>query len=134
MTDNGTTGSSATTRPGKRTAAPCAAIIVDKRHTTAYNCLVKTFEWDEDKNALLRRTRGVSFEDVVFHIEQGDVLDITGTHDPGRYPGQRHFVLNINGYVHNVPFVEDDEKIFLKTIIPSRKHDKRYKGGDTNET
>lgn len=84
---------------------------------------MKTFEWDEEKNVLLRRTRGVSFEDVVIHIEQGDVLDITVTHDPVRYPGQRHFVLNINGYVHYVPFVENEGKIFLMTIIPSRKHD-----------
>ena len=37
---------------------------------------VKYFDWDDAKNAKLRAERGIGFEDVVFHIERGDLLDI----------------------------------------------------------
>jgi hypothetical protein len=41
--------------------------------------------------------------------------------------------LEINDYVYYVPFIEDNEKIFLKTIIPSRKYTKKYLGGKKYE-
>ena len=84
------------------------------------------FDWDDAKNRLLQETRGVSFEDVVFHIERGDILDIIRHHDPGRYPGQNIMVVNIDGYVYLVPYVQDGNTKFLKTIIPSRKATRDY--------
>jgi hypothetical protein len=50
--------------------------------------------------------------------------------NPRQYPGQRLFIVTVEGYVCIVPFVEDDDKIFLKTIIPSRKMTKQHLGGD----
>lgn len=85
-----------------------------------------SFDWNEEKSRLLERTRGVSFEQVVFHIQNGDILDILAHPNPTRYPGQRIMVLNMEGYAHLVPFVERQGTWFLKTIFPSRKATKEY--------
>jgi uncharacterized DUF497 family protein len=79
---------------------------------------VKYFAWDDAKNAKLRKERGIGFEDIVFHIERGDVLDILEHPNPDRYGGQRIFVVRREDYVYLVPFVEDEHTVFLKTIIP----------------
>jgi uncharacterized DUF497 family protein len=84
------------------------------------------FDWNDDKNEILEQTRGVSFEDVVFHIQNGDVLDIIKYPNEARYPNQRIMVLNIEGYVYLVPSVKEKGTWFLKTIIPSRKATKEY--------
>ena len=82
---------------------------------------VKYFAWDDAKNAKLKADRGIGFEDVVFHIERGDLLDILEHPNPDRYAGQRIFVVQREDYVYLVPFVEDEHSVFLKTIIPSWK-------------
>ena len=40
------------------------------------------------------------------------------------------FVVCIDDYAYLVPYVESEEEIFLKTIIPSRKFTKIYLGGE----
>ena len=87
---------------------------------------MREFDWNDDKNEFLEQTRGVSFEDVVFHIQNGDVLDIIKHPNEARYPNQRILVLNIEGYVYLVPYVKEKDTWFLKTIIPSRKATKEY--------
>jgi uncharacterized DUF497 family protein len=94
---------------------------------------VKYFDWDDAKNAKLRTERGIGFEDVVFHIERGEVLAILQHPNPDRYPGQRTFVVRREDYVFLVPFVEDEETVFLKTIIPSRKATKQYLGEESDD-
>ena len=84
------------------------------------------FDWDDEKNASLEKTRDVSFEDVLFHIQNGDVLDIIRYPNESRYPNQRIILLNVEGYVYLVPYVKQKETRFLKTIIPSRKATKEY--------
>ncbi len=79
------------------------------------------FDWDDEKHAFLERTRDVSLEDVLFHIQNGDVLDILRYPNESRYPNQRIIVLNVEGYVYLVPYVKQEGTRFLKTIIPSRK-------------
>jgi hypothetical protein len=88
-------------------------------------------DWNEDKNALLKDERGVSFEEIVYHINHGGLLDTIEHPNSQAYPGQRIFIVNVEGYACLVPFVEDDETLFLKTIIPSRKMTRHYLGGDT---
>jgi uncharacterized DUF497 family protein len=90
---------------------------------------VKYFSWSPEKNRLLQETRGISFEEVVFHVERGDVLDILKHPNQEKYSGQRIMVVNVEGYAYLVPFVEDDREVFLKTIIPSRKATRGYLGG-----
>jgi uncharacterized DUF497 family protein len=91
---------------------------------------VKTFAWNPVKSRLLREERGIGFEEVLFHIERGDVLDIVAHTNQERYPGQRIYIVDVEGYAHLVPFVESEEEVFLKTIIPSRKATRDYLGGD----
>lgn len=90
-------------------------------HTLLYTWAVKTFAWDEGKNELLRHERHVSFEEIVFHINNGDLLARLDHPNRTKYSHQQIFVVLVEDYVYMVPFVEDNEKYFLKTIIPSRK-------------
>ena len=103
-----------------------------KRDTVCYPCRMKHYAWNPEKNELLKQERGVSFEEVVFHIEAGDEVDIFEHPNQERYPGQKISIVLIEGYAYLVPFVESEEEIFLKTIIPSRKATKQYVG-DANE-
>ena len=89
------------------------------------------FDWNDEKNERLKRGRGLTFEDVIFHLTHGGLLDTIEHPNQKQYPGQRIFVINVDGYACIVPFVEDDDVIFLKTIMPSRKMTKLYLGGDT---
>lgn len=89
---------------------------------------MKTINWNAEKNQELMETRGVSFEDVVFYLQQGALLDDLEHSNPEKYSNQRIFVLEIDEYVYLVPYVEDRNEIFLKTIIPSRKATKQYLG------
>jgi uncharacterized DUF497 family protein len=91
---------------------------------------VKYFSWNAEKNQQLSEERGISFEEIVFHIERGDVVDVLVHPNPQRYPRQRVFIVNVEGYAYLVPFVEDENEVFLKTIIPSRKATRDYLGGD----
>jgi hypothetical protein len=95
---------------------------------------MKHYAWNPEKNEWLKRERGVSFEDVVFHIEAGDEVDLFGHPNQERYPGQKISVVLIEGYAYLVPFVESENEIFLKTIIPSRKASKQYVGESDEQT
>ncbi|KKR31951.1 MAG: hypothetical protein UT63_C0056G0015 [Candidatus Gottesmanbacteria bacterium GW2011_GWC2_39_8] len=86
----------------------------------------KYFDWSEEKNNLLKKERNISFEEVLLAISEGHILDILSHPRKERYPGQKIFVIEIEEYAYLVPFIEDKEKIFLKTIIPSRKATKKY--------
>ena len=93
---------------------------------------VKYFAWDDAKNAKLKADRGIGFEDIVFHIERGDLLDILEHPNADRYAGHRIFVVQREDYVYLVPFVEDEHTVFLKTIIPSRAT-KQYLGEESDD-
>ncbi len=95
---------------------------------------MKYYTWNPEKNNLLKKERGISFEDVVFHIGAGDVVDIFEHPNQERYPGQRIMVVIVEDYAYLVPFVESKEEVFLKTIIPSRKATKLYVGNTDEET
>ena len=91
---------------------------------------MKIFDWNDEKNEQLRIERGVTFEEVVYYLTHNGILDVIEHPNQKRYPGQRIFIINIEGYAYLVPFVEDEEWIFLKTLIPSRKMTKLYLKGD----
>ena len=94
---------------------------------------VKYFAWDEAKNEKLKAERGIGFEEIIFHIERGDVLDILEHPNRERYRGQRILVVQRDDYVYLVPCVEDEKLVFLKTIIPSRKATKQYLGKEPED-
>ncbi|VAW11866.1 hypothetical protein MNBD_BACTEROID05-716 [hydrothermal vent metagenome] len=87
---------------------------------------MKKIEWNNDKNLFLKKERNISFEEVVVKIENDDVLDILKHPNSKKYPNQKIFIIFLNKYIYLVPFVEDNDKIFIKTIIPSSKYTKIY--------
>ena len=87
---------------------------------------MKYFDWNKQKNEQLKQERSISFEEVLMAVEEGNILDIVAHPNREKYAGQQIFVLEIGGYAYLVPFAEDAEKVFLKTIIPSRKATKKY--------
>ena len=89
---------------------------------------MKPIAWSHKKNNLLQAQRCVSFEDVVFHILSGDILETIDHPNQQCYPGQQIHVIAIEDYVYLVPFIESEEQVFLKTIIPSRKATKKFRG------
>lgn len=91
----------------------------------SYNKIVKYLDWNIKKDEWLKKYRKISFNEVALALIDGDLLD-TIDNPSKNFPEQQVFVLNINNYVYYVPFVESEEKFFLKTIIPSRKALKKY--------
>jgi len=87
---------------------------------------MKYYTWNNDKNEKLKKERGISFEDVIYYIENEKLCAILKHKNQVRYPGQKIYAVEINNYVYLVPFVETEKEIFLKTIIPSRKATKKY--------
>jgi len=79
--------------------------------------------WNPDKNEILKRERGISFEEIALLIEAGLIIGIE--ENPG-YPNQKIYVLEIDNYAIIVPCIENEDEIFLKTAFPSRKYTKKY--------
>lgn len=87
---------------------------------------MKPFRWSAEKNEALRADRNVSFESIVVAIESGGLIDILAHPNQAKYPRQRVFVVACDNYAHLVPFVEEENYFFLKTVIPSRKATRDY--------
>ena len=84
------------------------------------------YDWDPEKEQWLNRNRNLSFLHVLYHIDRGDILDVREHANKEKYLHQKLLIVKMNDYVYAVPFVEDGETWFLKTIIPSRKETKRH--------
>ena len=87
----------------------------------------KIIKWDEEKNQILQIQRGLSFEMVVECLENGNILARREHHNKDKYPNHYIFILQLDVYICYVPFIENENEIFLKTIIPSRKLKKEFK-------
>lgn len=87
---------------------------------------MKPFRWNPEKNEAVKAARGISFEGIVVSIEAGGLLDILAHPNQARYPKQRILVVACDNYVYLVPFVEEEDYFFLKTLIPSRKATRDY--------
>ena len=89
---------------------------------------MKVFSWNSEKNEILINERNISFEDIIVNINLGNELDIYDHPNQQKYPNQKISVVQVEDYVYLIPYIENDEEIFLKTIIPSRKATKQYIG------
>ncbi|MFH1051695.1 MAG: DUF4258 domain-containing protein [bacterium] len=89
---------------------------------------MKYFHWNIEKNEKLKSERNISFEDVIIAIDEGGLLDIIEHPNREKYPGQFLLFVNIRNYVYTVPFVYNENKIFLKTVYPDRVATKIYLG------
>jgi hypothetical protein len=87
---------------------------------------MKPFRWDHDKNEMLKRDRSISFEEIVLAIEADGLLDELRHPNPEKYPNQSILVVALDSYVYLVPYVEEPDYFFLKTVIPSRKATRDY--------
>ena len=94
----------------------------------------KSLMYNYEKNELLKKERGIGFEDVILSLENGDLLDDISHPNKEKYSNQDIFIIfiKIKDYLYLVPYVETDDEIFLKTIIPSRKMNKKYLKGANN--
>ncbi|WP_163370281.1 toxin [Endozoicomonas acroporae] len=92
---------------------------------------MKCFNWNAEKNQQLIDQRGKSFEEIIFHIQNGDLLDDIAHPNAVDYPHQRVFVVSVLGYAWLVPYVENEKEVFLKTLIPIRKFTRDYLEGDS---
>ena len=87
---------------------------------------MKVFRWDNDKNELLKNSRAVCFEQVVILMEREDILETIEHPNQNKYPGQKIATVMIDDYACLVPYIQESDEIFLKTIIPSRKATNKY--------
>ena len=87
---------------------------------------MKPFRWGPEKNEQLKLERGVSFENMVVAIESGGLVDILAHPNPMKYPNQKVLVVACDGYAYLVPYVQNEDHFFLKTVIPSRKATRVY--------
>jgi uncharacterized DUF497 family protein len=94
---------------------------------------MKPFRWPPDKNARLSQERGVSFEDITVAVEAGGLLEIVPHQNPKRYPRQKIMVVEVAGYAYLVPFLEEADHFFLKTIIPSHKATRDFITKDSDD-
>ncbi len=86
------------------------------------------FDFSEEKDELLKASRGISFRDVVSILEDDQFIIEAKHPNEEKYPNQRVYYVEFQGYIYVVPFTKNDDKIFLKTIYPSRKATKKLRG------
>ena len=87
---------------------------------------MKPFRWNHGKNEALKIERSISFEEIVLAIEADGLLDELRHPNTDKYPNQFVLVVALDDYAYLVPYVEEEEYYFLKTIIPSRKATRDY--------
>lgn len=87
---------------------------------------MKYYNWNIEKSNQLKRERGISFNDIVYYIEHGHLIQIIEHPNQDKYKKQKMYVINIDDYIYLIPYIKNDDEIFLKTIIPSRKATKLY--------
>ena len=87
---------------------------------------METFRWNTEKNAVLARERGITFEEIVQRIAEGAQIIETDHPNQKKYPNQKILVIDVDGYAYLVPCIIEGNEYFLKTIIPSRKATKMY--------
>lgn len=87
---------------------------------------MKSVNWRTEKSIRLKAECGVSFEEVLSTMSNGSLLVVLDHPNTDQYLNQHMFVVRIRGYAYLVPFVETENEVFLKTIIPSRKATRQY--------
>lgn len=94
--------------------------------TLWYSTVMPNYYWDEEKDALLRRTRGISLAEIAYHLEHDGPLATVDHHNPIRHPGQRIYIVHIRNYAYRVPFEVTENGIFLRTAFPSSEATRDY--------
>lgn len=82
---------------------------------------MKPIRWNSDKSLSLKAERSVSFEEILSAISQGGLIAVMDHPNRAKYGHQKMLVVAIRDYAYLVPYVESENEIFLKSIMPSRK-------------
>lgn len=91
-----------------------------------YHNYMDIFRWNTEKNEILAKERGITFEEVVQRIADGAQIVETDHPNQKKYPNQKILIVDVAGYAYLVPCIKENDGYFLKTIIPSRKATKKY--------
>ncbi len=86
------------------------------------------FLYDPEKSKLLRKTRGLGFEEMIEYIESGKAMDVIPYPNQNKRPGQWLYEVDVEGYIYVVPFYPDGNIHHLKTLYPSRKANQKHRG------
>jgi len=84
------------------------------------------FDWSDEKDQILRKERGIGFQDIVFHLDRGDLIAIAEHPNTEKYPNQMIMYVQVESYIYMVPYIQSGDLKFLKTIIPSRKATRKF--------
>ena len=84
------------------------------------------YDWNPDKNEWLKKNRNISFEQIIFHLSQGDIWMVSDHPNQEKYPKQRIYFVVVENCVYLVPHIIKKDVIFLKTVFPSRKATKAF--------
>lgn len=87
---------------------------------------MKLIKFNQDKNKKLKLTRGIDFDDIAKIIKKNELVEIIDNPNKKRYQNQKIFLVKIGDSVFVIPFVEEKDYIFLKTVYPSHKYTKKY--------
>lgn len=85
------------------------------------------YEYSAEKNLKLLEERGISFEDIIAILDAKGPLMVLDHPNKSKYPHQKIYVIDVNGYAYLVPFERRRNKAILKTIFPSRKVTRLYR-------
>lgn len=84
------------------------------------------YDYNKEKDRLVRLRHGVSFKDIIQEIKRKRVLKRISHPNKTKYSNQKLYIIEIKGYAIVVPHVEQGDTIFLKTLFPSRKYTKKF--------
>ena len=87
---------------------------------------MKDYHYNKEKNDFLRKDRNIDFKEVIKALNNERLLDVIDNPNIEKYPNQRIFLVKIRQHIFAVPFIEEEEYIFLKTIYPSQKYTRKY--------
>ena len=87
---------------------------------------MKPTHFNKEKNELIKKTRKISFKDIIRAINNNKVIRVINHPNKKKFPNQKMYLIHINDYIYTVPYVDTKEEIFLKTIYKSRKYTKKY--------
>jgi uncharacterized DUF497 family protein len=90
----------------------------------------RDYAFDPEKNAWLIRERGISFEQIIALIESSKLIQVLEHPNAEGYPNQLLYEVDVDGYVHVVPVVDEGRILFLKTIYPSRRATRKRRKGE----
>ena len=90
---------------------------------------MKSIRWNAEKSLPLKAEHGVSFGEVLSAISQGGLIAVMDHPNRAKYGHQKMLVVAIRDYAYLVPYVENENEIFLKNIIPSRKATRDFLSG-----